>query len=131
MKEKKVTPVDIHNDYLMVSLGIRPSVYAGRDDSVWTKTDKERELLSKYRKRKYKFMSSVSPTKSIPVKDKLIIYLKKNNVFSKTTYSIVCNQHDISSILGMYQDKKGNNLVSKYYFNGKTYSEKERPFWNL
>lgn len=127
--------VDVHDDALMIELGIRPAAPAPRDKSVWTKTPYEQRLLKSLRRgSKERIYFHTIPGKSIPVRAKLVIQLKKNDKFPKTTYSTECWQHEIRSILlNFYQkDKKtGFNecLVSKYSYNEKTYGPNEKPFW--
>ena len=127
--------VDVHDDELMIELGIRPSHATPRDKSVWTKTPYEKRVLRSERgKHKERIHFHSVPRKSIPVKAKLIIYLKKNKKFPYTTYSTECMQHAIENILLNYYSKNrktGCNecLVTKYVYNGKTYAPNERPFW--
>lgn len=127
--------VDMHNDALMVELGIRPAILSPRDKTVWTKTPNERRLLKSLRRSgKGRIHFHSVPEKSIPVRTKLIIQLVKNDKFPKTTYSTECWQHEIKNILLQYykrNKKTGVNecLVSKYTYNGKTYAPNERPFW--
>ena len=127
--------VDVHNDALMVELGIRPAMLSPRDKTVWTKTPNERRLLKSLRRSgKGRIHFHSVPEKSIPVRTKLIIQLVKNDKFPKTTYSTECWQHEIKNILLQYykrNKKTGVNecLVSKYTYNGKTYTPNERPFW--
>lgn len=128
--------VDVHNDALMVELGIHLPNVTPRDKNVWTKTPNEKRLLKVMRNsvKKEKIHFHSSPVKSIPVLAKLIIYLKKNDKFSNTTYSTKCKMHKIDSILQKYcwYNKKTNcfeSLVSKYSYNGRTYAPEERPFW--
>lgn len=127
--------IDVHNDELMVELGIRSPHIIPRDKTVWTKTAYEKRLLRIERcKHKEKIHFHNSPCKSIPVKAKLIIYLKKNKKFFNTTYSTECWQHEIGNILLNYyvdNQKTGHNecLVLKYVYNGKTYDPDKRPFW--
>lgn len=127
--------VDVHNDALMVELGIRPTMLSPRDKTVWTKTPNERRLLKSLRRSgKGRIHFHSVPEKSIPVRTKLIIQLVKNDKFPKTTYSTECWQHEIKNILLQYykrNKKTGVNecLVSKYTYNGKTYAPNERPFW--
>lgn len=126
--------IDVHDDALMIGLGIRPRhwepvVYPAR-------TPKETQQLVTLRKvHKGRMHGGLSPKEVIPVKDKLIIQLKKNKRFPHTTYSIVCYQHDISQLINRYvvYDKNGNahNVVAKYVFNGKTYAPNELPFWGI
>lgn len=120
--------VDVHDDELMIELGIRPPHAIPRDKTVWTKTPSEKQALKVERcKHKGRIHFQNPPRKSIPVKDKLIIYLKKNKKFANTTYSTKCWQHEIGDILLNYcQDEC---LVAKYFYNGKTYAPNERPFW--
>lgn len=127
--------VDVHNDALMVSLGIRPPYLPQKDKSVWTKTSYEKKILKSLRRGNSSRIHFHSiPMKSIPVRAKLIIQLKKNKVFPKSTYSIECWQHEIGNILQRYyysNKKNGTNecLVLKYKYNGKEYQPSERPFW--
>lgn len=126
--------IDVHNDEVMREMGfLRPFNQAARDKSVWTKTPSERHLLSKFRWGTSRNMHLHSvPVKHIPIRAKLIIQLKKNKKYPKTTYSTECWQHEIDDILMKYcQSSAGlaESLVAKYTFNGKTYGPKERPFW--
>lgn len=127
--------VNIHDAELMIKLGIHPCYLSSKDPSVWTKTSKEKEALRVLRSRhKGKIHIGTIPNRSIPVRAKLIIQLKKNKKFPNTTYSTICNMNQIGDILSHYYDvnPKTNiitNLVVKYTYNGKTYSPDERPFW--
>lgn len=125
--------VDVHDDDLMVELGIRPPKLAPKDPSVWTKTSNEKRLLKAVRTRRDVRISIGSP-KTIPIRSKLIIFLKKNKKYPHTTYSTECWQHEVGYILNRYWviDRKTNfvePLVAKYIYNGKTYQPNERPFW--
>lgn len=130
--------IDIKNDELMVKEGLRQPKLEPRDESVWSKTPNEKRILRSVRD-KSKLHTSVIPTKSIPVRSKLIIYLEKNNVYPKTTISTECWQHEISEIISNYMivDKKNSkkdktvykNIVLKYSWNGKTYRNNELPIW--
>lgn len=127
--------INVYDDALMIEMGIRPLHVFPRDKTVWTKTPNEKRLLKILRKScKERIYFHTIPTKSIPVRAKLIIQLKKNDKYPKTTYSIECWQHEIGSILSNFYhenkvSKRIENLVSKYSYNGKTYSVTERPFW--
>lgn len=125
--------IDVHDDALMVNLGIRPPYRSLRDPNVWEKTPKEKLQLRQARIKKRTHFG-IAPRKSIPVRARLIIQLKKNKKFSKTTYSIVCWQHEIDRILAHFywwnkQTKSAEDLVLKYVYNGRTYLPQERPFW--
>lgn len=127
--------IDVHNDTLMVELGIRPKSLSPKDPSVWTKTNQERKLLhSLKRSHKGKIHMGSVPEKVIPVRAKLIIQLKKNSKFPNTTYSMICDMHKINDILNSFmqydkQTKTMINLVAKYKYNDKEYSPNELPFW--
>lgn len=126
--------VNVYDDELMVKLGIRPPMVALRDKSVWTKTQFEQKTLKSLRRNRRHIHFHTVPEKSIPVRAKLIIYLKKNDKFPKTTYSTMCWQNEINSILLNYYQrnkKSGFNecLILKYSYNGKTYSPEQRPYW--
>lgn len=127
--------VDVHNDALMVKLGIRPRTVTPKDPSVWTKSKQEKKKLQTLRcAHKGKMHFGISPCKSIPVRAKLIVQLKKNKQFPHTTYSTICGMHQIGDILNFFhqldrQSKSMVSIVAKYIFNGKTYMPNERPFW--
>lgn len=131
---KKESGINIHDDELMVKLGIRPRTLPEKDSSVWTKTSKEKKALRSLRSSHKESMHFGSiPVRSIPVQAKIIVQLKKNDKFPHTTYSKVCSMHKIDDVLNSftYTTKKGNtvNVVAKYKYNGKEYAPNERPFW--
>ena len=129
--------IDVHDDNVMREMGFnRPFNQAPRDESVWTKTPNERRLLKMVRHsckgEDMHFHSA--PSKFIRVRGKLIIHLKKNKTFPKTTYSTECWQSDIQEILSKYIITNNNlkiseSAVAKYTWNGKTYYPGELPFW--
>ena len=127
--------VDVHDDAQMVELGIRPPSLAPRDPSVWTKTPYEKRILKSLRRiHKGRMHFHSSPIKHIPVRARLIVQLKHNKKFPKSTYSSECNMHEIGSILSKYYQWNKKNkctecLIVKYSYNGKTYKPWERPFW--
>lgn len=127
--------VDVHDDEQMVELGIRPPSAAPRDPSVWTKTPYEKRILKSLRRmHKGRMYFHSSPIKHIPVRARLIVQLKRNKKFPKSTYSSECNMHEIGNILSKYyqwnkRDKCTECLIVKYSYNGKTYQPWERPFW--
>lgn len=95
--------VDVHDDEQMVELGIRPPSVAPRDPSVWTKTPYEKRILKSLRRmHKGRMYFHSSPTKHIPVRARLIVQLKRNKKFPKSTYSSECNMHEIGNILSKY-----------------------------
>lgn len=122
--------INVHDDDVMREMGfLRPFLQKPRDESVWSKTNYERKLLKKLRHSvKGKNMHfHIIPCQFKPVRCKLIINLYKNKKFNKTTYSTVCWQHEIPSVLANYQ-LSNVNLVRKYSWNGKTYKSNELPF---
>ena len=127
--------VDVHNDALMIELGIRPRPATPRDPNVWTKSKQEKKILRTLRcTHKGKMHFGTSPRKAIPVRAKLIVQLKKNKRFPHTTYSTICGMHQIGDVLNFFhqwdrQNKMVVSVVAKYTFNGKTYTPNERPFW--
>lgn len=99
-------------------------------------TAKEKKLL-----KKLKFKSKDShfhnvPLRHISVYDKLIIYLKKNKEFDKTTYSLKCWQHEIPELINNFKiinsrNKQMESIVLKYSWNGKEYKPDEIPFYGF
>jgi hypothetical protein len=139
--KKKEEPVDVHDDALMVSLGLRCRPLEPRDPKVWTKSYSEKQdakLVRHMLKNAFKHLNWPAPPKRIPVPGKLIITIKKDNRFTemrheKTFYKTIfvhnCWQHDIADILTKYVNRKGKSLVVKYNWNGKTYPPDQLPFW--
>ena len=126
--------VNIHDDNVMREMGIfRPYVQSSRDESVWTKTPNERRLLKvvKHTYKKGDMHFYTVPNKFIKVYGKLIIQLKKNKKYPKSTYSVKCWQSDIQNILSKYTVETNNktvkNIVAKYSWNGRTYYPGELP----
>lgn len=133
-KDKAEGWIDVHNDHVMRAMGLyRPFNITPRDPSVWTKTNKERKELRKMKhSHKEDMHFHAEPKKFIKVRDKLVIYLKKNKIFPNTTYSFECWQSSIPSILAKFVINKNHrteSIVLKYRWNGKTYNSSELPFW--
>lgn len=127
--------VDVHDDALMIELGIHPRPATPRDPSVWTKSKQDKKILRTLRcNNKGNMHFGITPRRAIPVRAKLIVQLKKNKRFPYTTYSTICGMHQIGDVLNFFrqwdrQNKVMVDIVDKYIFNGKTYRPNERPFW--
>lgn len=121
--------IDVHNDNVMREMGfMRPFNQAPRDKSVWQKTSTERRLLKnvKHSVRKEDMHFHSVPPKRATVRAKLIVQLKPNKVFPKSTYSQECLDTQVNNILERFQiiDSKtgySRSVVAKYSYNGKTY----------
>jgi hypothetical protein len=134
MRKVENPPVDVTDDKMMMSLGIRLKNLASRDTSVWTKTIKEKEELKKAKNSDFSTFSSKwgYSKRIIPVYSKLIITIKPNskniitdkhgNKHIKTTFSHKCGQSDIVKILSNYDG------VVKYSWNGRDYTT-GLPYW--
>lgn len=128
--------IDVHDDNVMREMGFnRPFNQAPRDKSVWSKTPNERRLLSqvKHSMRKDDMHFHATPAKRGTVRAKLIVQLKANKVFPKSTYSQECLNTHISDILGKFKvtDPRSGyseSVVAKYSFNGRTYAPNEVPY---
>lgn len=125
--------INVHDDTVMREMGfMRPTVQSPRDKSVWTKTPSERRMLRKVKTRRSGNMHFLSsPKRRAFVRTKLIIQLKRNKKFPKTTYSFMCWNTDVDNILRKFQvvnTKTGylESVIAKYSYNGKLYSSKER-----
>lgn len=126
--KSKDTSINVHDQELMIELGIHPKRFIPCEPN--ERTSKEEKALRSLRRtcRLSDPHFRTSYPSSIPIKANLIMYLKKNNKYPNTTYSIKCLQHEISNILNFYSNKQGS-IVDKYVYNGKTYRSHERPFW--
>lgn len=135
MKKEEDRKINVHDDAVVIAMGLnRCPVLTPRNENLWIKTNAERKAL-----RKAKSYSKggeghfhTPPFKCIPVKGKLVINLKKNNYYEKSTFSIECWQHEIPIILSHYTIKRNQdyiNVVSKYSFNGISYKVNTYPVW--
>lgn len=115
----------INDDAWMVAENLRQPQVQPRDQSVWSKTPHEREILKEYKHQEYRLTrNSAAAKKTIPVFNKLIVYTRGLN---KTTHSIRCWQSEISEVLERLVSK-GAKLI-KYQWNGKVYQPNEVPAW--
>lgn len=128
MKEEKISKVNVRNDKEMVELGIRPAPRTPRDPSVWTKTSYEKRILkeAKYSSRGGNGHFYNMPSKWNTFYDKLIIQLKRNKVFPKSTYSVICGDNNVQRVLSRFvvenhKTKQIESAVCKYSYNGITY----------
>lgn len=120
--------IDVHNDAVMREMGfLRPYLQAPRDKSVWTKTKAEKMALAKVKHKCKGDMHFHSiPSQSAKFTARLIVNLRKNKHFPKSTYSFECSNNNVSNILENFivTDSKGyaKSLIVKYYYNGQTYN---------
>ena len=127
--------IDIHDDALMVSLGLRQPKLIPRDPSVWTKSKKEKEFIKKMKHSiSQQFVNTWGGKKDIVnFKGKLNVTIKKNDSFTmydstlkrripKTTFSFNCYEYYIPFILQRFKISKTEDLVIKVTFNGKPYT---------
>lgn len=122
--------VNVYDDDSIRNAGVlRPYKQSNRDKDVWTKTPSEKRFLKSIKRFNEDGHFHNKPIKYAPLFSKLIIYLKKNKHFPKSTYSTKCWLNDIPYIIGKYNLKDNKPIVLKYSFNGKTYSPSEIPFW--
>ena len=126
--------IDVHNDDVVREMGIiRPSIQTPRDERVWSKTPNERRLLKEVRHSVKRDMHLPSfPTKYTPSRGKLVVSLKRNKNFSKSTYSTECWPFEIDDILIKYHRRNNKtglteSIISTWSFNGRTYGINERP----
>ena len=124
LKKKIPEWIDVKNDEAIRNAGFFRGLPVSELD--WSKTEKEKAALKKARYANssedghfYNFGCGY-----IPVKSKVIIYLKKNKQFPKTTYSVECYQHSLPEVLSKYKE-----YLKKYYWCGKTYEPNSLPFW--
>ena len=135
--KKKTDWVNVHDDALMISLGLRLPKRVPRDPSVWTKTPKEKAVLKKYKDQDTTTFvcKGVAKFKPIPVYDKCILQLKKSDKYTvfdntlgrrvpQTVISIQCSQSDIPNLIAKYKD-----VLVKYHWNGRDYLPNQIPYW--
>ena len=130
--------IDVHDDDVMREHGLwRPYNQSPRDPSVCRKTQNERRIFKQvmYSMGKIEGHCPSAHKKAPLVRAKLIVQLKKNKVFPKTTYSFTCFNTAINDILSRFtttNPKTGYNetLVAKYSYNGTPYEPHERPWIN-
>ena len=135
MKKKEDEWVDVHDEALMVALGIRNPNLEPRDPSVWTKTAKEKALLKHLRNSRGGVLASGSSfVKYEPLfKYKLIITIKKDDKFMtydkklkrkvhKTVFSHTCYPKEVPFILNRYYNEEGKSIVTKYSYAGHQFN---------
>ena len=116
MKKKEENRwIDVHDDMVMREHGlIRSLPQSPRDENVWTKTPNELRILRTVRNSCKDDMHFNSiPVRNGKVRAKLIVQLKRNKKFAKSTYSFTCLDTEVSDILSKF-----DNYVAKYSFNG-------------
>lgn len=124
MKQKEENRwINIHDDGVVIEMGLnRYSALTSRDESVWSRTVQERKKLNKHKGIDHGGTGHFHSKPNVSrFRSKLIIQLRSNKVFPKSTISTTCWEHDIPYILSKYQDKKGS-CVKSYSWNGYTYS---------
>lgn len=112
--------IDVHNDRVVNEMGLmRPLLREPRDISVWSKTPNEHRILRnvKYQNVHSNMHFGSVPTKRSTVTAKLIVYLKPNKTFPKSTYSFSCTDTSVNNILSKFE-----SAVSKYSYNGRIYT---------
>lgn len=136
IQDKDSRWINVHDDAVMREMGFSRFDRVPRDESVWTKTPKERQLLKKM-KHTYKDMNPhfhSIPPKRATFRAKLIIQLKPNNIFPKSTYSQECLNTHISDVLEKFEiidsvTRWPESIVAKYSYNGRTYAPNELPYY--
>lgn len=131
-KNKKVQKeenrwINVHDDKVMNEMGlIRYLAQVSRDPSVWSKTSYEKRILKtvKQSTRKEDMHFYNVPAKRSIVRAKLIVQLKRNKVFPKTTYSFICGNEEVSNILNNFKilnrkTQQPESIVLKYSYNGR------------
>lgn len=132
--------IDVHDDDVMREHGLwRPYNQSPRDPSVWRKTPNDRRIFRNTVMMlggKIKGWHCPSFNKKTPlVRAKLIVQLKKNKIFPKTTYSFNCFNTAVNEILSQFivnnpRTDTAETLVAKYSYNGRPYQANERPWIN-
>lgn len=114
MKQSNPEVIDVYNDEQMRNAGfLRPVMQQPRDPYVWTKTNRDRKLLKKYKVKMVDGHFHTVPEKISSVPGRLTVQLVSNKVFPKNTYSHYCTESDIAFIL-----KKYKNYIKKASWNG-------------
>lgn len=106
--------VDVTNDAEMVALGIRNPSITPRDSSVWTKTEKERRALKKWRHFKTPDSRWAPHKKTSGFMGRLIVNVSG---LDKTTYSHNCSETDVPYLLNKYKSERSS--IVKAFWNGK------------
>lgn len=123
---KKVSPIDVNDQELMVKENLHPNFGFKRDPKLWSEQDKKKLQKLKARLGHQEWTAGLSyeviPQRSIPVPGKLVVYAK-----GLPAKSFQCQQHDIPRILNTF--RTSNNYINKYSWNNTTYEANELPFW--
>lgn len=116
MKKKELPPVDVTNDAECIALGLRLPKRQPRDPSIWTKSNRDRQLIKKYKKSSsLADIGWAAPKRESKLVDKLIVNVKDN---PKTTYCYKnCLDTNVSYILDRYE----KSLVKAFYGGKQIY----------
>jgi hypothetical protein len=82
----------------------------------WAKSEEEHQLLQKYKCKQRDGHFHTIPPKQNSVYNKLIIQLKSNDMFPKSTYSFMCYDGNVKNLVNRFNEK--GNFVHNYSFNG-------------
>jgi len=110
MKEEAKKIYSIVTDEEMVEMGMRPKNLEPRDQSLWSKTSKEREAWHKVRNVPAPEVSSRKVSSYDPFTVKLIVHTIG---MEKTTFSHICKKSQVPFILNKY--KTLNSSVTNSY----------------
>ena len=113
--------IDVHDDNIMHEMGlVRQPLRIPRDKSVWTKTPNERRILRNVKcSNKLNMHFHSVPLKQGTVRAKLVVQLKHNKKFNKSTYSFICLDTEINSILSQFQ-VSSKSVIKRYSYDGRT-----------
>lgn len=118
--------INVHDEALMISLGMHPRNWIAPD---FSKTHKEKVALKKARLASDEVSHSSINFKeaSFPLYTKVIVILKKNDNFKERVHSRKLWMYQLANYLSQFCTKKGKSVVDHYIYNGKTYYPGELP----
>lgn len=114
---KKVSPVDINNDDMMVAYSLRLPKRRIITGENWKKSDNEKAILREVKGVAIEpATNNPAPRYNTGIKHKLTIYMKGGN---KSTVTVYCHAQEVFNIVNMYKHNKCFIVAVDY--NGKRY----------
>lgn len=115
---KKISPVDVNNDDLMIAYSLRLPRLRVITGENWKKSAQEKDELSKMKGVAIEpATNNPAPKFNTGIKHKLTIYMKNGN---KSTVTVYCFAQEVIDIVSMYKNNKC--FITAIDYNGKRYA---------
>lgn len=115
---KKISPIDVNNDDLMIAYSLRLPRLRIITGENWKKSAQEKEELSKMKGVAIEpATNNPAPRFNTGIKHKLTIYMKNGN---KSTVTVYCFAQEVIDIVSIYKNNKC--YITAIDYNGQRYA---------